>query len=328
MHMARCLLIGLLLPVLLHGQVSNSNDCSRRSIPLAVLDHDYRFIDDLKPLSLRVKAGDHTLTVDHVSRTSPRRMMLLLDVSGSMVQRNKWHVLQLLAHDVVASAPPEIEIALSTFENEYRPVLGYSRDRDAVRGALGTLTYDSLKLQKVVGGTSLLDALLNATRQDAGLSFGDVIYILTDGYDNRSRSKRRDVRNQLLQSGIRAYFFFLRERVEMSIHTDISDLRRLATVSGGYVIDLISSEPYGGTEFYYDLDKENLRNLAAAARILYLPMFNSYSMEIDVPDSLQSLSSKLKIVVFDERGKTMKNVQVIHPQELLRCSAPAQVIAP
>jgi hypothetical protein len=41
-----------------------------------------------------------------------------------------------------------------------------------------------------------------------------------------------------------------------------------------------------------------------------------------VPDSLQRLNSKLKVAVFDAHGKKMKNVTMMHPQELLPCAVP------
>src|SRR5262245_52539856 len=120
MRFIHWLLMILLLSVVLQGQQNSSAECSRKTIPLAVLDREYRFVENLKPTSLRIRAGQHTVTVDRISRTSPHRMILLLDVSGSVVQKNKWHVLQLLAHDVVRSAPPEVEIALGTFQDDYR----------------------------------------------------------------------------------------------------------------------------------------------------------------------------------------------------------------
>lgn len=322
-------LMMLILPTALYGQQASA-ECSRRTIPLAVLDRDYRFVDNLKPARLRIRSADHTLAINSMTLTSPRRLKVLLDVSGSMVQKNKWHVLQLLAHDVVRAAPPDVEIALSTFANDYREIIVYAQDRNAIRRALAEFTYDTLKARKGTYRTSLADALVMALRQQDTSSMGDVIYVLTDGDDNLSKGKLRDVQKELLQRGVRPYFFFVREQRPQVDNFDSSDFRRVAAASGGYVVDLAASrEPslaYASTDFYYDLNKDNLRDLAAAANILYTSMFRFYSLDLQIPEGLQKLDSKLKVSVVDERGQLMKRVDVIHPRQLLRCAAAATAV--
>lgn len=329
MRVIRCLLVILAASMLLHAQPA-ADSCSLRSIPLGVLDREYHFIENLKPPDVRIKARDQGLAIRQMSLTSPRRLILLLDVSGSMIQKNKWEVIRFLAYDVIAAAPDDLEIALSAFASQYHEIVGYTRDRNALRGALAALTYDGLKARKGGLRTLLGDALIVAARQNSSPSFGDVIYVLTDGEDARSNASLREIRQEVTLRSLRVFFFLVREN-----HKDFSDLnssswQELATASGGHVIDLASSWPspslaYSSQEFFYKLDPKNLRDLSLAARILYTSMFRFYSLEVQIPGELQGLKSKLKVAVVDQHGEKMKKVGLIYPQELPRCSTLSQV---
>jgi Ca-activated chloride channel family protein len=115
----------------------------------------------------------------HSGRGLPARILLLVDASGSMGDEWKVASARRAAEQVLAVLAPEDQVALAGFDSRYWGVVAFTRDREAVRRGLASIT--------PFGSTALHDALDKAARDIASHGEGRrAVVVLTDGVDTSS----------------------------------------------------------------------------------------------------------------------------------------------
>lgn len=138
---------------------------------------DFRIFEEGRPQAIERFYGGQEL---------PARVLLLVDSSGSMDETFKLSSVRFAAERVLDALSDEDEVALAGFDSRYFGLVAFTRDRDAVRAALGTV--------ERFGSTALNDALEHAAEDLATHGEGRrAIVVITDGVDTASESTPEDV---------------------------------------------------------------------------------------------------------------------------------------
>jgi Ca-activated chloride channel family protein len=106
--------------------------------------------------------------------------LLLVDASGSMNEERKVANARWAAARILEALSPEDQVAVAGFDSRYWGVVAFTRDREAVRKGLESIT--------PFGSTALHDSLDKAARDIASHGEGRrAVVVLTDGIDNSSQ---------------------------------------------------------------------------------------------------------------------------------------------
>ncbi|HEX9188715.1 MAG TPA: VWA domain-containing protein [Vicinamibacteria bacterium] len=122
----------------------------------------------------------------HGGRGLPARVLLLVDASGSMGEETKVASARRAAGHILDALSPEDQVAVAGFDSRYWGVVAFTRDREAVRRGLDSIT--------PFGSTALHDALDKAARDIASHGEGRrAVVVLTDGVDTSSLKAAEEV---------------------------------------------------------------------------------------------------------------------------------------
>jgi Ca-activated chloride channel family protein len=116
----------------------------------------------------------------------PARILILLDASGSMGGLDRVANARQAASQLLFALSPEDEVAVAGFDSRYWGVVAFTRDRQAVRRGLESIT--------PFGSTALHDALDKGARDIASHGEGRrAVVVLTDGVDTSSQKTADEV---------------------------------------------------------------------------------------------------------------------------------------
>jgi Ca-activated chloride channel family protein len=122
----------------------------------------------------------------HEGRGLPARVLLLVDASGSMGEEFKVASARRAAGQILDALGPEDQVALAGFDSRYWGVVAFTRDKEAVRRGLASVT--------PFGSTALHDALDKAAHDIATHGEGRrAVLVLTDGVDTSSQTTPDEV---------------------------------------------------------------------------------------------------------------------------------------
>ena len=150
-------------------------------------DRKGRPVKDLRREDFRVFDEGRARAIAHFhdGLGLPARVLLLLDASGSMAQDRVANARQA-ASQLLFALSPEDEVAVAGFDSRYWGVVAFTRDREAVRRGLDSIT--------PFGSTALHDALDKGARDIASHGEGRrAVVVLTDGVDTSSQKTADDV---------------------------------------------------------------------------------------------------------------------------------------
>jgi tetratricopeptide (TPR) repeat protein len=219
---------------------SRTEDCLRRTISLNVLDANSRPGWDLQPADLQVEIGHKAARIVSLSLDKlPRRIVLMVDSSGSMgtSRRNSgWGVTLPVATFAVDVVPSSASVAFVTFADKaVRESKGFENREEVRKEVL------ALAKQHPSGHTALFDSMDQVLNVFGEPQFGDAIYLVTDGEDNRSTTLRSRLRENLISRGVRVFVFFVPQ--EGSVFEDDkreirSLIEGLAEATGGDFVQI------------------------------------------------------------------------------------------
>ncbi len=276
------------------------NDCSQRSIPLTVIKNSNSNWDWH---SLTLTVGGRQIPIESVSVTpQPPRVLLLVDTSGSMGPQNSsrnWGIGLLAAAFAVNATPLESPISLGTFSLGHK--LGNFESREDVGRELVALSE-----KKPGQATALYAALRNTASELQPGRFGDAIFLVTDGGDNRSGELQKKARQELIAHGIRVFVFLVSDKdfktpEERDAPIDMTDL---ANATGGAIIQGMWSKQW--------LASDDAKRLAEQVRTMARW---PYMLQFKLDQPLQK-PAKLKISPPDKRS-----LELAYPREVLPCFA-------
>ncbi len=157
-------------------------------LSVTAVDDDGRPVRDLKSRELSVYENGRAQRLLHFSQGEgvPCRVLLLVDASGSMGDRDRAASWQMAARQVLAALQPQDQVALAGFDSRYFGLVPFTRDRQAIERGFADLF--------PFGATALHDALDHAAHDLASHGEGRrAIVVVTDGVDTASQKAPEDV---------------------------------------------------------------------------------------------------------------------------------------
>lgn len=313
--------IGLVLAAPLAAQ---EDSCLHRTLPFNILDSRMRLIRISDTSYFQGKLGRASVKILSVNPDArPRRIVIMLDTSGSMLgdpPGRKWQLAQFVAAHIAKARLPNTSLALLLFSDQVNQQVDFSEGDPAVERRLLEIEADANFAKKQLRGkTALRDAVLSARRLLGDPAYANSIYIITDGGDNESRNRFKEVRDVLVSSGVRLYVTLLASnRLMPDEQSGLIEVAELAKATGGLVLGPVGGQPFGRVS--YGLTKNELRGIALRLDELYLAMTANDLMEIELPQIVKKWE-KWSLDVSSSQKSAHKDWLVAYPQEVAPCVA-------
>lgn len=164
---------------------------------------------------------------------APASVGIIVDVSGSMMRSGE--AIRLALGQLVLKGHPENEYFIAEFNTQGRLLTDWTRDAARLEGAIRDIGA-TLGGARAQGNTALYDAFNAAlARLTRGAHAKQVLVVVSDGQDNYSRTKLRELRRQLQESEVLVYCLGLIDRRNPGA-PDVAGqaiLAELATPTGG-----------------------------------------------------------------------------------------------
>lgn len=205
--------------------------------------------------------------------TAPARILMLVDVSGSMDGQLRITSARMAAMQFLEGLGPGDQVALAGFDSDYWTIVGWTRDKRRILDAFANL--------KPFGSTALHDALDRAAGDLAFQAEGRrAVVVITDGVDTASHAAPDDViaRSRVLDVPIYA----------VSVVSPIDDPRSdaysgvsepTAAAAGNAVLERYAALS-GGSTFIVS----TFGALKKAADAIALDIRQQYRLGYDAPD--------------------------------------------
>jgi len=184
-----CVVLALgTLPATAKGQVLSFSVRSELVVFSATaVDDKGRPVTDLRREDFRIWDEGRAQQIVHFygGKGLPARVLVLLDASGSMGDKRVASSREA-AKQLLLALSPEDQVAVAGFDSRYWGVVAFTKDREAVRKGLDTIT--------PFGSTALHDSLDKAAHDIATWGEGRrAVVVLTDGIDTSSQKTAEEV---------------------------------------------------------------------------------------------------------------------------------------
>ena len=247
---------------------------------------------------------------------APRRVVVLLDMSGSMGgdrYSQKWTVARGALTDLLAQMPADTPIAMVTFSDKVGQVFNFSKPRSDVARWLaeGPSGRDSTK-----GHTSLFDAMIAGLKLLEPSQPGDSLIAITDGVENHSQSSKKSTETALLKSGVRLFAFFFHRQLPSEAEERQESFLNMVTESGGVAYVMVG-HPTPGAPYWavqYDDDKPSQERLKLLTQALDNQVRAVWMLDVEL--RREAKKNKVELEVVDQAGRRRKEVAYSYPHSL------------
>lgn len=325
----------VLVAVLVAGfvtQVPAATDlCLDRTIPANVYTERGDPVTALTAANFKASIGGKPIRVTSVTYNSgPRRIVIVIDVSGSMTEPGKLKWGLKFSEDLISLASSQDSPALLTFSNRIQDAIAFGQGRTALLAEIDKLQATNWDHVRGLRKTALEDALVSALALLKTPRVGDAICLVTDGGENASQSRTSSVKVLLESAGVRVYTFLpnwgFGSRV-MSPEEDQAPtvLGDLAASTGG---DFLLFVPGQIRHLSYPppvplgMSGSDREELASASRVFYRDIFSFHKIDVRLPEPLRK-PRDWRLDVLDASGRRNKHLQVVYPHTLAPCTKEA-----
>ena len=296
--------------------LGQTDPCLDRTVPVNVYTERGEAFTPLTAFSFQPRMGGKPVSVTSVTLdTGPRRILILIDVSGSMTEedRLKWGL--EFTRDLISLTPLRDSLALVTFSTRTEDVVAFGQSPDALLAEVYKLQGTDWRRVKSARKTALVDALADALAMMKSPRVGDAICLVSDGGENASQSNWSRVKALFESSGIRVYVFLPTPTMSYRASSPeesvgLPGLYDLTSATGG---DLLAFEVGMGTN-------ERQRKITRlAAEGISKEISSIVKLTVRLPDPLAEPRS-WKLEVVDASGRRIKHLQLFYPQRLGACA--------
>ncbi|HEV2290113.1 MAG TPA: vWA domain-containing protein [Candidatus Acidoferrales bacterium] len=314
-------------------------------VPVTVVTTDGKPVTSLQSQNIRVR--EHGVQVKSFSLDAgPRRIVLLMDISGSMGTTDHGKLRLIVALELMKlflnSVSKGNSLSLYQFGDSPREIVPFTHDVDAIRQAIDSVS--ALRENEMVGLTNIGDAL-NAILMNSQepLAFGDSIVMFTDGEFNSDNGKQHAFSSfapALARRGVRVFLVLTQERGTTlgGAQNDSTSVRQAPPASShlpirgqfsvpasdGEMAVINDSELFAagtGGESFAPFDYSSTFQTSKVFRSDDLPqrmkalsaaVQNTYRLEMQFSKPLNR-KIRLHLEVMDEQSKALHNVTVLSP---------------
>jgi hypothetical protein len=183
--------------------------CREETSLINVITLDGRIATGVDPSQLTgLYHGKPVRIVSITADEHPRRVIILLDISGSMdsVHRFSFDI----ADEMLERLPSGTQVGYVVFaaRTMASPVL--TTDRQSIQEQLAVLRADRQLHKQIKNTTALLNAMEQALQALGKPQQGDAFYVISDGEDNAGDLHWEEVRNQIIKAGVRVFAMQIR----------------------------------------------------------------------------------------------------------------------
>ncbi len=324
-RLTRIFALGLLFVAPVRAQ---QEVCPHRSIPVNVLTQDGKIVTGLDAANFRGSYRHKPVRIlSATTDAQPRRILVLLDSSGSMMEaRDDWTVVLNVGDALVTHMPPQAQIGLAAFALKIDRSVELTSNRQELKQELTELRRGRKLFPKGQRKTALWDAIQSSLATFGAPQEGDVIYVISDGEDNSSKTDPSTLERTLSWTGVRLFALELYD-AEVADIDDISvegasarHFVDLVTTTGGVAVGLPRDQQAYG---YALADKSGKPTLLGKNLALQLQEITAFErLEIELPEPVDKPRDwDLKVTNLGEFKA--RNLTVVYPRKLTPCPATA-----
>jgi hypothetical protein len=273
----------------------------RRAVFASVMQQDGTPVQGLSAINFRGEFNGRPAGILSAAwDDSPRRVSLLVDISGSMKDRREWAGAWEAAQEIISTLTPRHRVALFTVGDAVRQQSMLTGDRRMLQQAL-----EQAKALDPRGGSPLYDAVMAALTVN-GEAFGDAICLVSDGEDTTSRAPLREAEAAMARAGVRLFWIRTAPSFQVgvrmaSIALEWADLTR---ATGGSVFDL--------RRYKRDQLTKELRSFCAR-------ITQGYRLEIAIPEPVGKRRN-WDLEVVDAKARPLKGIVLTYQRALVPSS--------
>jgi VWFA-related protein len=206
-------------------EVTDKTEVTSILLETGVYDKAGRFISTLDPSVFAVRENDIVQKIDLVAReTLATHMVLLVDNSQSMSRTMDF--VRLAAERLAGALRKRDTVIVAPFNSHIGTITGPTNDAPTIAQAIGTM--------HAAGGTAFLDVLRESTHLLEGMEGRRAIILITDGYDENSKSTIADVIREAEAANVTIYVVGIGGVAGISLRGEDA-LRRVANETGGRI---------------------------------------------------------------------------------------------
>jgi len=310
----------ILLCAVVFPLASQDDPCTQRSFLVTVIDREGHPVPGLTAANFRGKFRGKPVQIESaVFDTGPRRMVIVLDISGSMMRGNESKVARLLALDAVQMNRDDSPLALTAFATSVIASIGFDRGNLELSDRLVALLSEKSITPRNQGITALYDALDAAVGLLTPAQPGDIVYALTDGIDTASHVKASQVEKALVERGVRLFAAVPAGNLGHLYRGSMEGfqrLRQMVQATGGGQLSLFSVSRYSAVYWWNEDQKAALLSLAT---ILYQQMRMTYRIKVQLSSDLDK-PREWDLEFVNYQNQRRDDWMVLCPRKLLPCS--------
>jgi hypothetical protein len=304
---------------------AQDTSCLRRTVLVSVFDGEDIPAED--PSAENFRGTLHSQPVKILATRKLEKMprvVVLLDVSSSMGMRSEsWRIAVEAATEALVRAPDEKRVALVTFTDRVQRVFDFGERSIALR-KLGEVDADKRPLLRAHGRSALYDTILEVLGYLRGDRRGDVIYVISDVADDRSRKGPQEAVRASLAAGVRLFGFLLPHQPATvrppGADRPVPEFLDMIYDTGGDGVDVRLG--YAVLRHGYSRRADNETPVRGITEHFHRLIANVYEMEIKLPHRLDRLQ-EWKLEFVPSKRVRAKDPHMIYPRKLAPCDAGA-----
>jgi von Willebrand factor type A domain len=322
--------------LLVPAAAAQGGSCFSRSVPVSISTNQGQSVASLGPADFKASLYHKQIKVLSIAvDDGPRRVLLVLDASGSMTRnRAEWNSLLDVAVQVLNSMRDRDQAALLVFGSKVDQTLPFTNDRTTLLRAIADFRDPGRYDPKERRQTALWDALNDGMALFGEPRDGDAVYVISDGDDNDSKSRPA----VLEPFAARFRFFALIPGSEydwakiptIPITPDFlpasQSLEKLVERSGGTWVIRPSEYPRShSSEFSYRQNSDEtterwklLKAFPDRMRGQIASVFANQRLEIELP---QAIATRIEWNLSLKGSASRKGLSIAYPRELQPCSS-------
>jgi von Willebrand factor type A domain len=272
---------------------AQSEPCIHRTIIASLTDRDWAPIRGVQRNDLVGEfRGKSIQLLSLTPDEGPHRIVILLDASGSLNEGKEtgpaaWNLSVALASHIVEAKLERTELALIIFNERIIEILDFDSGQAKLAERLRQIGSDpNYRKLNVKGKTALWDAADEALARLGRSNEIREIYAITDGGDNASRTKEKELHHRLAESRTRMFAAMVQAPIQNRSLTPEElegpqTLTEMVTQSGGVVFGPVM-QTHNGVSFG-GLDRTRALKLGDALTNFYHSMESGFRVEIEIP---------------------------------------------